>query len=145
MRPPLTSENVNNPKNHIPMRHPDFMTNRLQECFGLVLRERFRAKVAADVEAEVRAWKLFRLIPMMYCTHLTEASVPWAGMSWCRESISCAVPWSSQQASTEEEEQAHRGKAALTSQKGHVSQATSRVDRGISGATQCSHVGGISS
>ena len=44
---------------------PHFRRNRLRECFGFALRERFRAKVVADVEAEVRAWKLFGLIPMM--------------------------------------------------------------------------------
>ena len=44
---------------------PHFLRNRLRECFGFALRERFRAKVVADVEAEVRAWKLFCLIPMM--------------------------------------------------------------------------------
>ena len=30
--------------------------HRLLECFGLALRERFQANVAADMEAEVRAW-----------------------------------------------------------------------------------------
>ena len=44
---------------------PHFLRNRLRECFRLALRERLRAKVVADVEAEVRAWKLFGLIPMM--------------------------------------------------------------------------------
>ena len=44
---------------------PHFLRGRLREVFSFVLRERCRAKMENDVEGEVRAWKLFGLIPAM--------------------------------------------------------------------------------
>ena len=41
-----------------------FLRGRLQQCWGFALLERCRAKLA-DVNAEVRAGKLFCLMPMM--------------------------------------------------------------------------------
>ena len=117
---------------------PHFLRNRLRECFGLALRERFRAKVVADEEAEVRAWKLFGLIPMMLLhkpkgvgsvgrNELAQRINLFQRGSWAQLiHQACSVPRvrSSQQASIEEEEQAHRGKAAQTRvQKGQVSRA----------------------
>ena len=44
---------------------PHFLRGRLRESFNLALRERFRARLEGNVEAETRAWKLFGLIPVM--------------------------------------------------------------------------------
>ena len=44
---------------------PHFLRGRLRFCFSLALRERTRARQAGDERAEIRAWKLFGLIPMM--------------------------------------------------------------------------------
>ena len=41
---------------------PCFLRGRLRQCWGFALRERCRAKL---VDAEVRAWNLFCLVPMM--------------------------------------------------------------------------------
>ena len=129
---------------------PRFLRNRLRECFGLALRERFRGKVVADVEAEVRAWKLFGLIPMMLLHK------PKGVGSVSRNELAqrikihqaCAVPGVRFFAAGVN----RRGRAG-TSREGSVDespegtsvQGPSRVDRGISGATQCSHIGGTSS
>ena len=44
---------------------PGFLRGRLRFCFGVALRERHRAKSAGDRDAEIRAWKLFGLIPLL--------------------------------------------------------------------------------
>ena len=44
---------------------PRFLRGRLRHCFGVALRERHRAKLAGDRVAEVRAWKLFGMVPIM--------------------------------------------------------------------------------
>ena len=44
---------------------PRFLRGRLLHCFGVALRERHRAKLAGDRVAEVRAWKLFGMVPIM--------------------------------------------------------------------------------
>ena len=44
---------------------PRFLRGRLRSSLGVVLRERSRAKLSRDPVAETRAWKLFRLIPML--------------------------------------------------------------------------------
>ena len=44
---------------------PRFLRGRLRFCFGLALRERHRAKSAVDRDAEIRAWTLFGLIPLL--------------------------------------------------------------------------------
>ena len=43
----------------------DFMKGRLRECFATALRERHREALIGDDEMQVRAWKLFALIPTM--------------------------------------------------------------------------------
>ena len=44
---------------------PHFLRGRLRHCFAIALREQRRAKIEGDEAAEVRAWKLFGLVPMM--------------------------------------------------------------------------------
>ena len=117
---------------------PHFLRNRLRECFGFALRERFRAKVVADVEAEIRAWKLFGVIPMMLLhkpqgvgsvgrSELAQRVNLFQRGSWAQLiHQACAVPRerSTHRDMTEEEEHARRGKAAQNRvQMGQVSRA----------------------
>ena len=44
---------------------PHFLRGRLRESFQVALRERHRAKMVQDEQAEIRAWKLFGLVPLM--------------------------------------------------------------------------------
>ena len=44
---------------------PRFLRGRLRHCFGVALRERHRAKLAGDRVVEIRAWKLFGMVPIM--------------------------------------------------------------------------------
>ena len=44
---------------------PRFMRGRLRQCCALTFRERGRAKQDGDFVGEVRAWKLFCLVPMV--------------------------------------------------------------------------------
>ena len=44
---------------------PHFLRGRLRFSFSFALRERCRAREAGDELAEIRAWKLFGLIPVM--------------------------------------------------------------------------------
>ena len=44
---------------------PRFLRGRLRQCWNHALRERCRARQEGDFVAEVRAWKLFCLVPMM--------------------------------------------------------------------------------
>ena len=44
---------------------PHFLRGRLRHCIGIALREQRRVKIEGDRIAETRAWKLFRLVPMM--------------------------------------------------------------------------------
>ena len=44
---------------------PHFLRGRVRESFNFALRERFKARLEGNVEAETRAWKLFGLIPIM--------------------------------------------------------------------------------
>ena len=44
---------------------PHILRGMLRESFNLGLRERFRARLEGNVEAETRAWKLFGLVPVM--------------------------------------------------------------------------------
>ena len=44
---------------------PRFLRGRLRFSFGVALQERCRAKLAGDIVAETRAWKLFGLIPTL--------------------------------------------------------------------------------
>ena len=44
---------------------PHFLRGRLRHCFAITLREQRRAKIEGNEAAEVPAWKLFRLVPMM--------------------------------------------------------------------------------
>ena len=44
---------------------PHFLRGRLRESFNLTLRERFRARLEGNVEAETSAWKFFGLILVM--------------------------------------------------------------------------------
>ena len=46
-------------------RCPYFLRGRLQQCFAIALRERYRARQEQDAAAEERAWKLFGLVPAM--------------------------------------------------------------------------------
>ena len=53
-----------------------FLRGRLRRCWEFALREGCRVKVAGDVDAEVRAWKLFCFVPMMIlCTPKSVGSV----------------------------------------------------------------------
>ena len=45
---------------------PHFLRGRLRESFQVALRERHRAKMAQDEQAEIRAWKFFGLVPLMF-------------------------------------------------------------------------------
>ena len=44
---------------------PHFLRGRLRQCFAVALRERQRARLVQDSQAEERAWKLFGLVPVM--------------------------------------------------------------------------------
>ena len=44
---------------------PYFLRGRLRECFKIALIERHRAKTESDELGEIRAWKLFGLVPIM--------------------------------------------------------------------------------
>ena len=44
---------------------PHYLRGRVRESFNFALRERFKARLEGNVEAETRAWKLFGLIPIM--------------------------------------------------------------------------------
>ena len=118
---------------------PHFLRGRFRECMGVALRERFRAKQAGDVEAEIRAWKLFALVPMMLLhrprgagsigrAELSHRAVDFANGRW-NDLIRQAVAEESRSRPqriviSEVEEQRRRGKAAQNRvERGQVSRA----------------------
>ena len=117
---------------------PRFLRGRLRQCWNHALRERCRAKQEGDLVAEVRAWKLFCLVPMMIlCKPRSVGSVGrdelakriqhfeegrWVQLLEAASEFEQAVRRSSQ--CTEEEQMVRRGQAAQSRvERGQVSRA----------------------
>ena len=62
---------------------PALLRGRLHESFQVALRERHRAKMVQDEQAEIQAWKLFGLVPLML---LHRPMGNWSG--WQRRIVS---------------------------------------------------------
>ena len=117
---------------------PRFLRGRLRQCWGFALRERCSAKLAGDVNAEVRAWKLFCLVPMMIlCKPRSAGSVgrdelakrieDFEGGRWVEllEAAVAFIPGVRHRTQcTEEEDMIRRGEAAQSRvERGQVSRA----------------------
>ena len=117
---------------------PHFLRGRLRQCWAVALRERHRARQVHDNAAEERAWKLFGLVPVMLLhrprgsgsvgrDELAQRADDFARGHWiallhnARRSV---VEVRGRIAKSEAQEQARRGRAALSRvQQGQVSRA----------------------
>ena len=111
---------------------PHFMRGRLRECFATALRERHRGALIGDSVVQVRAWKLFALIPtMLFQRPRGKGSIGRAELAQRIERLSllsqtsdCRRSAPTLRATTVEEEQEKRGREAQTKiQMGQVSRA----------------------
>ena len=115
-----------------------FMRGRLRQCWAVALRERGRAKQVGDVVGEVRAWKLFCLVPMMLLhrprgegsvgrDELAQRAEDFEAGKWVdlvSASLAFRVTGKHFVDRTEEEEQKRRGVAVQNRvQRGQVSRA----------------------
>ena len=126
---------------------PHFLRGRLRESFQVALREKHRAKMVQNEQVEIRAWKLFGLVPLMLMhrprgTGAVDRSelchrVDEFARGHCSKLVNDALRNCPHQASpraerSELEEQVRRGKAAQ--ERVHCGQV-SRARQELIGAT----------
>ena len=117
---------------------PYFMKGRLRECFATALRERHREALIGDNEVQVRAWKLFALIPTLLfqrprgtgsigraeLAQRVEGFFQGRGLSLVSQTCDFKRSAPAKDVTTVEEEQEKRGRAAQAKiQMGQVSRA----------------------
>ena len=114
-----------------------FIRGRFRQCWGTVLKERCRARLAGDVVSASRGWKLFCLVPFMLLHREVSGSVgrdelaqrvaDFEGGRWIQllDAASAFTPARPRQTTiTAEEEQKRRGLVVQSRiQRGQVSRA----------------------
>ena len=121
---------------------PHFMRGRLRECFATALRERHRGALIGDSVVQVRAWKLFALIPTMLfqrphgtgsigraeLAQRIERFFQGRWLSLLSQTSDCRRSAPTHRATTVEEEQEKRGRGANENPDGSSLQSQARVD-----------------
>ena len=129
-------------KNSMLKSCPHFLRGRLRQCWAVALRERHRARQVHDNAAEKRAWKLFGLVLLMLLhrprgsgsvgrDELAQRADDFAQGHWIallRNARRSVVEVRGRIAKSEAQEQARRGRAALSRvQQGQVSRARQKL------------------